>query len=242
MIKRKHQEIFLENVEPFEKPKRSLEQYMTQPKDASQILYKIYELGDFENKTILDLGAGTGMYSFGASYLGASKIFSLEIDEDAIQILKSSIDEAELDEKIEVIQWDVYKKDESTIEKQKENNVETVITNPPFGASKNEGIDIEFIDFADKICKGGNIYSIHKTSTRGYLEKHADILGRHFEVQYEFDFEIPFTDFEKEDLKNWSKNNQQQKKNNKGHKPKLQQHKKEIDYCKCDLILWKLKK
>ena len=42
MIKAKHLEIFLSNVEPFKNPKRSLEQYMTQPKDATKILYQIY--------------------------------------------------------------------------------------------------------------------------------------------------------------------------------------------------------
>jgi predicted RNA methylase len=42
MIKVKHLEMFLENVEPFKNPKRSLEQYMTQPKNATAILYQIY--------------------------------------------------------------------------------------------------------------------------------------------------------------------------------------------------------
>lgn len=58
-----------------------------------------------------DLGAGTGMYSFGASFLGATHTYSLEIDPSAIEVLTASISEAELSSSISVLNWDVYAPD-----------------------------------------------------------------------------------------------------------------------------------
>jgi len=40
-----------------------------------------------------------------------------------------------------------------------------VITNPPFGTSKNEGIDVEFVIKAIELASIA-VYSIHKTVTR----------------------------------------------------------------------------
>lgn len=123
--------------------------------------------------------------------------------------------------------------------------IDTVITNPPFGCSKNEGIDTLFINYADKILKGqGKIFSVHKTSTRDYLEKICEeVLDRDFEVLMEFDFEVPYTEFDKDDLKKWTKSQEDPKKKPKGKfKPKPQQHKKEVDFVKCDLIMWSARK
>ena len=248
MIKRKHLESFLQNVSPFESPKRSLEQYLTQPSNATDIILKIHENNALESKNVADLGSGTGMYSFGSYYCGASKVFSQEIDQNARDVMQESQNEAEIEEnRIQLVDWDVFDETESELETILAGNlflkIDTVITNPPFGCSKNEGIDAEFIMYADKVLKGkGKIFSIHKTSTREYLEKFCEEgLDRDFEVLMEFDFEIPFTEFDKEDMKKWTKANEDPKKKSKtkhGNKQKMQVHKKELDYCKCDLIMW----
>jgi rRNA N6-adenosine-methyltransferase METTL5 len=49
--------------------------------------------------------------------------------------------------------------------------VDLVVMNPPFG-TKEEGIDAKFLEVAMQICSG-NIYSMHKSSTRGFLQKFA---------------------------------------------------------------------
>jgi predicted RNA methylase len=41
--------------------------------------------------------------------------------------------------------------------------------NPPFG-TKEEGLDMVFLEFAMKICRG-NIYSMHKSCTRKFVNK-----------------------------------------------------------------------
>jgi predicted RNA methylase len=49
--------------------------------------------------------------------------------------------------------------------------VDLVVMNPPFG-TREEGIDIKFLEVASEICLG-SIYSMHKSSTRGYIKKWA---------------------------------------------------------------------
>jgi len=120
----------------------------------------------------VDLGAGTGMYSFGMNWLGADSVYSLEIDPEARKTMEESIEDAQVNG-VNVMHWDAYDKSESALEKilndDKEMKIDYVITNPPFGASKNGGIDVMFIKFADKILNGkGTIFSIHKSSTRNY--------------------------------------------------------------------------
>lgn len=44
-----------------------------------------------------------------------------------------------------------------------------VVMNPPFG-TKEAGIDMIFLELAMKSCRG-NIYSMHKTSTRDFIVK-----------------------------------------------------------------------
>lgn len=73
-----------------------------------------------------------------------------------------------------------------------------------------------------------------------YLEKVAEKLDRELEVMMEFEFEIPLTVFDKEDMKQWAEKNNESKKKKGGKfsKSKPQKHKKEVDYCQCDLLQW----
>lgn len=50
--------------------------------------------------------------------------------------------------------------------------VDLVVMNPPFG-TKEEGIDMKFMEFAMSICSG-NIYSMHKSSTRAFIAKFCE--------------------------------------------------------------------
>jgi rRNA N6-adenosine-methyltransferase METTL5 len=45
--------------------------------------------------------------------------------------------------------------------------------NPPFGTKNNEGIDMELLKAATRALKsGGQLFSLHKASTRQYIEKY----------------------------------------------------------------------
>jgi len=49
---------------------------------------------------------------------------------------------------------------------------EIVVTNPPFG-TRAKGIDMDFLSVASSIATDA-IYSLHKTSTRAHVQKHAE--------------------------------------------------------------------
>ena len=51
-----------------------------------------------------------------------------------------------------------------------------VVTNPPFG-TRAKGVDMEFVRVASQIATSA-VYSLHKTSTRSYIQRHAlKVLG-----------------------------------------------------------------
>ena len=50
-----------------------------------------------------------------------------------------------------------------------------VVMNPPFG-TKEAGIDMVFLELAMSICSG-NIYSMHKSSTRKFIAKFCEERG-----------------------------------------------------------------
>ncbi len=44
--------------------------------------------------------------------------------------------------------------------------------NPPFGTKNNEGVDMELLKAATRGLKpGGQLFTLHKASTRAYIEK-----------------------------------------------------------------------
>ena len=109
------------------------------------------------------------------------------------------------------------------------------MTNPPFGASKNEGIDSSFIKLASEISEGP-VYVIHKSACRDFLGKFAGTIDRDFQVLWEFSFEVPYIRFEGEDLREWVKKDSKQKNKSKNRKLKGVKHKKDVGYVECDLM------
>mmetsp|Transcript_42330 Transcript_42330/g.102291 ORF Transcript_42330/g.102291 Transcript_42330/m.102291 type:complete len:215 (+) Transcript_42330:1528-2172(+) len=72
----------------------------------------------------------------------------------------------------------------------KDNCVDTVISNPPFGTKMNEGIDAQFLRSATRLARKA-VYSFHKTSTRPFLSKLVAEWGFKLEVVAEMKFDIP---------------------------------------------------
>lgn len=158
-MKKKELEIELQNVPSFINPKPNLEQYLTPANIAADIIFIAHQFNDIDNKIVLDLGCGTGIFSIGAYITGAKKVIGVDIDKYCIEIAKK-----------------YAKKNNYNISFQVKNVIDvktkcdTILMNPPFGAQKsNINIDRLFIDKGFEI--GSVIYSLHLTKTIPFIEK-----------------------------------------------------------------------
>ncbi|CAG9765405.1 unnamed protein product [Ceutorhynchus assimilis] len=177
----------LQCIQEFDRPKVKLEQYVTPAHLGSHMLYTIQsQYGDIDGKLVADLGCGCGALAIGAAALNASLVVGFEIDQDALDIFQANIEEHEL-YNIDSIQCDVL-----NIPERFHKQFDTVLMNPPFGTKQNEGVDMKFLQVALKLSNNC-VYSLHKTSTRNHVLKHADSLGAKGEVLAELKYDIPAT-------------------------------------------------
>ncbi len=174
----KHLARVLSKVEDFKEPKIDLEQYLTDSGVAAELLWSMNMRGNIEGKTILDLGAGTGILGIGALLLGAKRVVFLEKDEVALKILKDNL--ALIGEEYELPDFEVVLGDVSS----SSGSFDLVIMNPPFG-TKTKHMDTLFLEKA--ISLSNKILSIHKSSTKEYVLDFFNV--NNFEVVEVFDFD-----------------------------------------------------
>lgn len=191
-------ESVLQTLDLFESPKVILEQYPTPPEVASRILHILSEA--IAEKTVVDLGCGTGMLSIGASLVGADRVIGFDIDSEALSIANENLRKLDLeDDNISFIHGDVSDIDfiRSTLSEVEGDIV--VISNPPFG-TRSKGADITFLETASKISSVA--FTMHKSSTREHILKSAKALGGSATAVYGIDFPIPaMYNFHKEKTK-----------------------------------------
>jgi len=151
-IQKKELERKLSELLPFQSPKISLEQYMTPEKMAAEILWlAAYTYNDIGQKTVLDLGSGTGIFGIGAAILGAARVVAVDIDLNAIKTGCFNTEKMGFKERVDWIAMEVDSVPGS---------YDTVIQNPPFGTRK-RGADLRFLQKALEI--GNVVYSLHKS-------------------------------------------------------------------------------
>mmetsp|Transcript_9211 Transcript_9211/g.31838 ORF Transcript_9211/g.31838 Transcript_9211/m.31838 type:complete len:218 (-) Transcript_9211:58-711(-) len=193
-MKLKDLQSLLEDCKPFEDPKVELEQYTTRPHIASHILHAIdnsYE--GFVGTTVVDLGCGCGALGVGAAILGAH-VLGIDIDEDALAIAQENREEMNPWEdealSIDFVRANVLELSPGMRDRLK---ADVVITNPPFG-TRAKGVDMEFLRVASGIATSA-VYSLHKTSTRSYIQRHAlKTLGfKKAQVVAELRYDLPKT-------------------------------------------------
>ncbi|XP_012216187.1 rRNA N6-adenosine-methyltransferase Mettl5 [Linepithema humile] len=178
-------EEYLQQLDVFERPKVSLEQYATSAHIASHMLYTAQsQFSDVEGKSVADLGSGCGVLSLGAKMLGAEYVVGFEIDSDAIDIQYENCNDLELF--VEVVQCDVLQYLPGKFEK----HFDTVVMNPPFGTKNNAGVDMKFLEVAIKLSSNA-VYSLHKSSTRDYVLSKAAQLGAKGTVIAELRYDLP---------------------------------------------------
>ena len=176
-MKQRQLEILLQQVPKPATPVPQLEQYMTPAPIAADIIFTAYQWGDIENKTVVDLGCGTGIFSVGAVYMGARKVLGFDIDKNVIAAAKKYV-------KTNALPIVYTIKDVTAVD----TACDTVLMNPPFGAQKsNQKADRKFIEKAFEISRV--IYSLHLKKTIFFLEKMINALEG--EITYQKDYVFP---------------------------------------------------
>jgi putative methylase len=148
-------------IEPHTSPKAYLEQYTTTPEVAAELLYiAAYTNDDITDKTIADLGCGTGRLAIGSVLLGAEEAVGIDLDKKAVKTAHKNARKMGVEEKTQWVIADIAAL---------HGTFETVLQNPPFGVQRRRA-DRRFLEKALEI--GGRIYSIHKSS-KGNLGRAA---------------------------------------------------------------------
>ncbi len=158
MLTKSQLAIKLSKLETFSSPKLLSEQYSTDSEIAADVLWLAYMKGDVENKTIADLGCGTGILGIGCLLLGAGKVYFVDNDSEALTTASANINSLGL-HNFEMIKSGVG---ETVIK------ADVVVQNPPFG-TKQRHADRQFLVKAFETARV--IYSIHKAASAAFVDK-----------------------------------------------------------------------
>jgi putative methylase len=180
-VKKKELEILLQRLPAFDKPSPNLEQYLTPANIAADIVFIAHQFGDIENKTVLDLGCGTGIFSVGAALTGAKKVVGIDVDKSCIKIAREYAKKNDLE--ITYLTQDV---------KDAKIKCDTIIMNPPFGAQKsNKKADRKFIEKGFEAARV--LYSIHLAKTVPFVKQLVSSLGGEIDYLKDYVFPIKWT-------------------------------------------------
>ena len=155
----------IQNTETFKNPKIELEQYSIDATCAVDIVYFAgFEFNDINDNILFDLGAGTGRLSIASAYFSPRAIISVDLDWNALQILKNNTYSLDLNAKIHPICSNI--KDLSLSKSFFKNKIKTTtIMNPPFGVKKKRADRI----FLEKAFSFSNVvYSIHLSGEKNF--------------------------------------------------------------------------
>ncbi|EFP83109.1 uncharacterized protein PGTG_09062 [Puccinia graminis f. sp. tritici CRL 75-36-700-3] len=200
-IRLKELEAELQGLRGFNAPKIELEQYVTSAHLASRMMFtaqSTYE--DVLDKRVLDLGCGCGILSIASTLLGSAYTLGVDLDPDALLVARNNLASLDIsDSTIDFIQADLSSSSSfrdlfgghSRNDSEEEPFFDTVVMNPPFG-TKNKGIDIVFLEIACQMSNSA-VYSLHKSSTRKFIEKKANEYGFEGEVIAEMRYDLPKT-------------------------------------------------
>jgi len=153
LVRKLDLEIALAKIEPHPCPKAHLEQYTITPEVAAEILYiAAYSNNDITDKTILDMGCGTGRLAIGGALLGAKEAVGIDIDKSAVKAAYNCARKLGVKENTHWVIADIAAL---------RGTFDTVLQNPPFGVQKRKA-DRRFLVKALEV--GRHIYSLHKSS------------------------------------------------------------------------------
>ncbi|CAD6575176.1 MAG: hypothetical protein CYPHOPRED_005596 [Cyphobasidiales sp. Tagirdzhanova-0007] len=175
MRRLKDLESALQPLKRFTEANSQLEQYATSSHLASRMLFTAKSFDEIDKRTVLDLGFCLG----------------IDVDAAALATARQNLEEADIENQVEFLLADVAQLNNASplLDRLKSAKFDTVIMNPPFG-TKVKGIDMAFLEVAAKLANT-SIYSLHKSSTREYIQKRAASLGFKGQVLAEMRYDLP---------------------------------------------------
>ena len=182
LVRKRDLERSLSEIQPHLFPKAHLEQYTTPSKVVAEVLYlAAYINDDIIDKTVIDLGCGTGRLSIGAALLGAKEVFGIDLDRDAVKAALKNSEKLEVKKKTNWIIGDI-----DVIS----GSFDTALQNPPFGVQRRMA-DRRFISKALDIS--GIVYSFHKSgeSNRKFIKRFIEEHGGKITTIFPLEMEIP---------------------------------------------------
>ena len=149
-MKKRHLAILLSQLAPSPRPRLKWEGYTIDAESAAEMVYAAFLHGDIKGKRVIDLGCGSGILGIAASLLGASQVFGIDIDREAVKTAASNAEKVGVN--IELVVGDI----ECIVD-----SLDTTLMNPPFGTWR-RGADVRFLKKALEISNV--VYSLHKQS------------------------------------------------------------------------------
>jgi putative methylase len=182
LVRKRDLERVLSEIEAHPLPNVYLEQYTTPSNVAAEILYlAAYVNDDIVDKTVVDLGCGTGRLSIGAALLGAKEVFGIDVDRASVRVAQKNAEILGVKEKIHwiVANIDVVK-----------GTFDTTLQNPPFGVQRRRA-DRPFITKSLELSS--KIYSFHKggESNRMFIKRFIEEHGGKVNTIFPLNMEIP---------------------------------------------------
>ncbi len=174
----------ISEIHPHPTPKAYLEQYTIPPEVAAEILYvAAYIYDDIINKTVVDLGCGTGRLAIGAALLGAREVMGVDIDRVAVMVAQKNAEKMGVGGKTRWVVADINAV---------RGSVHTVLQNPPFGVQRREA-DRKFIKKSLEL--GHRIYSLHKSGKRNqeFIKRFIERNGGRITGIFPMNMDIPRT-------------------------------------------------
>jgi len=181
-------------VAGFTAPRADLEQYRTPPDLAAHLVHRADLEGDVQDRTVVDLGCGTGMLALAAALRGPDTVVGVDIDPEPLATARRN--ERKVGSTTSV-SW--VRADATQVPLCPPVDETTVVMNPPFGAqSGNEHADRAFLATAAEIASVS--YSLHNAGSGDFVESFAADNGGTVTHAFAAEFDIPHQfDFHEDD-------------------------------------------
>ena len=182
LVRKRDLERALSQIEGHPLPNVYLEQYTTPSNVAAETLYlAAYVNDDILDKTVIELGCGTGRLAIGAALLDAKEVFGVDLDKAAVKVAQKNAEKLGVKEKTRWIVADI-----DVVR----GVFDTVLQNPPFGVQRKRA-DRRFITKSLELS--GTVYSFHKAgeSNREFIKRFIEEHGGKISTIFPLEMDIP---------------------------------------------------